>query len=99
MTGYSRRRFLQGSLVLGGLGLLSSCGVRLLEPQRARVSRIGILVAGTPAASVPALDALRGGMRDLGYVEGQNIVLEPRFTEGDFDRYPELAAELVQLNA
>ena len=99
MTGYSRRRFLQGSLVLGELGLLPSGGVRLLEPQRARVSRIGILVAGTPAASVPALDALRGGLRDLGYVEGQNIVLEPRFTEGDFDRYPELAAELVQLNA
>ena len=95
----SRRDFLRSSLALGGLGLLSSCGVRLLEPQRAPVSRIGILVAGTPAAAVPALDALRGGLRDLGYVEGQNIVLEPRFTEGNFDRYPELAAELVQLNA
>jgi putative tryptophan/tyrosine transport system substrate-binding protein len=43
------------------------------------------------------LDAFRRGLRDLGYVEGQSIVIEYRFAEGDFDRLPELAAELVRL--
>jgi len=49
------------------------------------------------ADSAPLLEAFRGGLRDLGYVEGQTIVLEPRFTEGQAARYPELAAELVRL--
>lgn len=62
----------------------------------AKVPRIGIL---TPAAeaSTPAFEAFRRGLCELGYVEGQNIVLEFRFAAGRAERLPELAAELVQL--
>jgi putative ABC transport system substrate-binding protein len=62
----------------------------------AKVPRIGIL---TPAAeaSTPLWEAFRHGLRDLGYVEGQNIVLEYRFAAGQNERLPALAAELVRL--
>jgi putative ABC transport system substrate-binding protein len=45
----------------------------------------------------PYLDAFRQGLRELGWVEGQNIVIDYRFAEGRFDRLPDLAAELVRL--
>jgi putative tryptophan/tyrosine transport system substrate-binding protein len=56
--------------------------------------RIGFLGTG---ASGPAVEAFRAGLRGLGWVEGQNIILEFRWAEGDFDRLPKLAAELVGL--
>jgi putative ABC transport system substrate-binding protein len=66
--------------------------------QQWKVFRVGAL---TPAFSTsepyPPLEALRQGLRDLGYVEGQNLVLEYRYAEG-FERLPALAAELVQRN-
>jgi putative tryptophan/tyrosine transport system substrate-binding protein len=49
------------------------------------------------AAEQPRLDSFRQGLRALGHVEGQNIIIEYRFTDGKFDRLPELAAELVRL--
>ena len=57
------------------------------EPERGR--------GGTRNAA--NLDALRKGLRDLGYVEGQNLVIEYRSAEGRADRFPEFAAELVRL--
>jgi putative tryptophan/tyrosine transport system substrate-binding protein len=64
--------------------------------QRATVPRIGIL---TPAseASTPLWEAFRQGLRALGYVEGQNILLEYRFAAGQPERFAALAAELVRL--
>ena len=63
-----------------------------------KVYRIGLLYSSPASpASLPSLEAFRQGMRDLGYVEGQNIVLEPRWAEGSEARLRELAAELVQL--
>jgi putative ABC transport system substrate-binding protein len=63
-----------------------------------KVSRIGLLTSGPASpASTLALEAFRAGLRDLGYVEGQNIVLEQRRAEGSEARARELAAELVQL--
>ena len=59
--------------------------------------RIGFLGVQTPAAWGPRLDAFRAGLRDLGYVEGKNVEIEFRFAEGQFDRLPGLADELVSL--
>jgi putative ABC transport system substrate-binding protein len=66
--------------------------------QAGKVPRIGFL-SGSPPSSIKArTDAFRQGLRDLGYVEGKNIVIEWRFGEGKRDRFPALAAELVRLN-
>ena len=59
--------------------------------------RIGFLGVSTPVAWAPRVDALRTGLRDLGYVEGKTIAIEFRFAEGQYDRLPGLAAELVRL--
>ena len=92
-----RRRFLRGGLAVAGASLLAGCGAPLVPRQQAQAARVGILSLTTPAAGGSLLDALRGGLRDLGYVEGQTIILEPRFVEGRVERYPELVAELVRL--
>jgi putative ABC transport system substrate-binding protein len=65
--------------------------------QPKKVWRIGVLSGGYGAQNF-ALAALRQGLRDLGYVEGQNIVIEYRYSEGKHERLPNLAAELVHLN-
>jgi putative tryptophan/tyrosine transport system substrate-binding protein len=59
------------------------------------VPRIGYLSAGSPAS--PTVEAFRQGLHALGWVEGQNIIIEWRHTEGQFDRFPDLAAEFVRL--
>ncbi len=56
--------------------------------------RVGFLIAGMPSPLPPPLEQ---GLRDLGWVEGQNVVFEPRFAEGRLDRLPALAQELVQM--
>ena len=70
--------------------------VHLAGAQQAKVHRIGFLY---PASLTdPSVEAFRQGLRDLGYVEGKNIVVEYRSAEGRSERYPDLAAELVRLN-
>ena len=64
----------------------------------ATIPRIGVLGVATPAAWATRVDALQAGFRDLGYIDGKNIVIEYRFAQGQYDRLPELAAELVRLN-
>jgi putative ABC transport system substrate-binding protein len=66
--------------------------------QRQRPARIGYLAATSPAFHKPYGDAFREGLRDLGYVEGKNIIIEARFANGDNDVLPALAAELVGLD-
>jgi len=86
-----RRTFM--ALVSGGF-LTKSLAV---EAQQARkVPRIGVLGGQSPEMSPPIL-ALREGLRELGYVEGQNIAIEWRWAQGKDERYPDLAAELVKL--
>ncbi len=63
----------------------------------AKVPRIGFLGGSAPTALAHSLEAFRQGLRELGYVEGQNIALESRWAEGRFDRLPALAGELVRL--
>jgi putative ABC transport system substrate-binding protein len=62
----------------------------------AKVPRVGILTTADKERT-PTLDAFRAGLRDLGYVEGRNIILEFRFARGDLSRGPQLAAEMVAL--
>src|SRR5215471_3977577 len=64
--------------------------------QAAKVARIGYLV-GNLAVGPHLPEAFRQGLRDLGYVEGQNLVIEYRDAEGKLERLPALAAELVAL--
>ena len=59
----------------------------------AKIPRIGILADFI----TPQLDALRQGLRDLGYIEGQNLLIEYRYAEGRHERIPELVAELLDL--
>ena len=80
------------TLLLGGL--FSPLAVR--AQQAAKVPRIGYL-AGDRAASPHLIEAFRQGLRDLGYVEGSNVLIEYRDAEGKFERLPALAAELVAL--
>jgi putative ABC transport system substrate-binding protein len=63
-----------------------------------RVRRIGYLASADPATTGDLGDAFREGLREHGYVEGQNIAIEYRWTEGALERLPKLAAELVRLN-
>lgn len=76
-----------------GLGLLAA--PRAAEAQQAgKVYRVGMLWT----TRVPAIeDVLRQGLRELGWIEGQNFVFEHRYSEGRADRLPALAAELVRL--
>ena len=62
-----------------------------------KVQRIGYLTANSSSVEMPRVNAFRQGLRALGHVEGQNIVIEYRFTDGKFDRLPDLAAELVRI--
>jgi putative tryptophan/tyrosine transport system substrate-binding protein len=65
--------------------------------QPAKVPRIGYLSVGSPSTSPARREAFRQGLRQLGHVEGKNIVIEWRYAEGKPDRLPALAAELVRL--
>src|SRR5438132_3620966 len=65
--------------------------------QAGKVPRIGFLSLTSPSDRPPLLDAFRQGLRELGWVEGQNIVIDYRYAEGRVDRLPDLAAELVRL--
>ncbi len=65
--------------------------------QKGKVWRIGFLSQASAPGIAGWVDALRAGLRDLGYVEGKNLVIEFRWAEGKYERAPELAAELVRL--
>ncbi|HEY6198652.1 MAG TPA: ABC transporter substrate-binding protein [Candidatus Binatia bacterium] len=74
---------------------LTMCGAVAMAQQAKKIPRIGFL-AQTPPTE-PQIEALSQGLRELGYVEGKNILIEYRHTEGKPDRLPGLAAELVRL--
>jgi ABC-type uncharacterized transport system substrate-binding protein len=65
--------------------------------QPGKVPRIGVLVSASASASVSRIHAFQQGLRELGYIEGKNIIVEYRYAEGMPDRLPELVAELVRL--
>jgi putative ABC transport system substrate-binding protein len=78
-------------------GLLFSPAATFAQQQSPNVPQIGFLGSESASNQAERLEALRAGLRELGYVEGKNIVIEVRWAEGKYDRLPELAAELVNL--
>jgi putative tryptophan/tyrosine transport system substrate-binding protein len=77
--------------------MLFAFGPRAEAQQPTKVPRIGYLLPGNPASESTVFEATRLALRELGYIEGQNIATEYRYAEGKRDRFPELAAELVRL--
>ena len=67
--------------------------------QPKKIARVGYLSDSSPARESARAEAIRLALRELGYVEGQNIAIEYRYADGKLDRAPELAAELVRLKA
>jgi ABC-type uncharacterized transport system substrate-binding protein len=65
--------------------------------QPKKVPRIGYLSATSPSVNPTRIEAFRQGLRELGYVEGKNIIIEWRYAEGKLDRVGELAADLMRL--
>ena len=79
------------AVVMLALGVISEA------QQSGQKFRVGYLSAGVAVARKPYLDAFRLGMRDFGFVEGENLILETRFAEGKYDRLPALAEDLAQV--
>jgi len=72
-------------------------GVAVGAQQPARISRVGILIGSSASVYSARVEAFRQRLRERGYVEGKNIVIEYRYAEGKLERLPDLAAELVRL--
>jgi ABC-type uncharacterized transport system substrate-binding protein len=87
-----RREF----IALVGGAIACPAGVRG-QQHAGKLTRIGYLGATSPSDRPPLLDAFRQELRELGWIEGQNVVIDYRFAEGRVDRLPGLASELVQL--
>jgi ABC transporter substrate binding protein len=85
-----------GFLVLCTPGLFAMPLVAASQPSR-KVPRLGMLLVSRAAEPSPSLEAFRQGLRELSWVEGQNISLEYRYAEGRYERLPDLAAALVRL--
>jgi putative tryptophan/tyrosine transport system substrate-binding protein len=83
-----------GSIVTLLLSLLAVPFATVAQPP-GKVYRIGFLSTNPPPAHL--WEALLGGLRERGYIEGQNLAFERRFSEGNAERFPEVAAELVRL--
>src|SRR4030095_4609518 len=71
-------------------------GAVLLQPKK--VARIGYLSPGDSAARTYRIEAFRQGLKELGYIEGKNIIIEYRLAKGRWERLAELARELVHLD-
>src|SRR5437764_10345219 len=90
-VGMQRREFIT---FLGGVGAAWPLVARA-QQSAGRLPRIGFLGAASAAGSAKAIDILRTGLREFGYVEGRNIVIEFRWAEERYDRLPQLVRELI----
>ena len=92
----SRRRFITGFVIaLTPLGATATAQEYKAQ-QAGKTWRVGYLGNANPTLSAPSRDAFRQGLRELGWVEGQNVSIEYRWAGGHLDRLPALASELVR---
>src|SRR5262249_19763490 len=84
-------------IVALALGVLAAPRVTAAQQPAKKVHRIGYLTGASAAAEASSIEAFQQGLRDLGYVEGQNISIVYRWAEGKIDQLPALAADLVRL--
>jgi putative tryptophan/tyrosine transport system substrate-binding protein len=84
------------TLIASVAGLLAASFAARTQPT-GRVYRIGILESIPAAENTANLDAMRKGLRDFGYIEGKNLIIEYRSADGRAERFPDLASELVRL--
>src|SRR5262245_65169610 len=89
-----RREFIT---LLGGAAGAAASRPFAAQAQQAKVARIGFLGLVSPTSHAPRVAAWRAGIRDLGWVEGRNIVIEFRWAEGNYQRLPALAEALLGL--
>ena len=85
-----------GLAVVLALSLFAALLAAEGQNKAGKVSRIGFLFYGAPGPSAE-VDAFRQGLRELGYIEGQNVTIDYRFASGQVERLPELATELARL--
>ena len=85
-----------GGIVAFGFAF-AICGAVAQAQQPAGIPRIGLLIGSSASFYSARVEAFRQRLRELGYVEGKNIVIEYRYAEGKSERLPDLAAELVRL--
>jgi putative tryptophan/tyrosine transport system substrate-binding protein len=93
VSGIRRREFI---ILLGGAAVTAWPRAARTQ-QGGKVWRIGLLSGTSREGAAPNYDAFLQGMRELGYAEGRDFILEARFAGGRYERFPELAAELVRL--
>src|SRR5215475_15206482 len=79
-------------------GVAAACPLAAHAQKAARVSRIGYLGYSSPSLERDLVGVFQEGLRNLGYVDGQNVAIEYRSAEGNLERLPALAVELVELN-
>src|SRR3954464_10845158 len=92
LSRHTRRRDL-----VAGLGAVAAWPLPISAQMQRKVPRIGYLGAGIRTVIPSPVKAFLEGLRDLGYLEGQNFVLVERYAEGHQERLPELVLELIQL--
>jgi putative ABC transport system substrate-binding protein len=85
-----RRWFLAAFASAAVIGLIAA-----LAQQPTGIPRIGVLMGSSPRIEATKLQAFRGALERLGYIDGQTIVIEPRYAMGEPDRFGSLARELV----
>jgi putative ABC transport system substrate-binding protein len=93
--GSAMKKFNQSAFLI--VMILVAVVVTAEAQQPNKTARIGYLAAAPPAAVSAWFDALRQRLREIGYVEGKNIIIEARYASGNLDQVPKLAAELVRL--
>ena len=93
-VGIKRREFIT---LLGGTAVAWPLAARA-QQRATKIPRIGFLAFSQEVATPELLNVFRAGLRERGYIEGQNIAIEYRFAKGQIEQYPAAVAELIRLN-